>query len=421
MLGSKATLDSVPDSKLEGARVLMRVDFNVPLTKSGEVSDKTRILATLPTIERVLSKKPKALILMSHLGRPDGEAKPEFSLKPIVPLLSSLLNRPVTFLSDCVGEATVAACRDASAGSVILLENLRFHIEEEGSGVINGEKVKADKAAVSSFRLCLTSLGDIYVNDAFGTAHRGHSSMVGIDLGVKVAGLLMQKELEYFSKALENPQRPLLAILGGAKVRDKIQLIHSMLDKVDILLIGGGMAYTFLKVLSSIDIGNSLFDEEGSRIVPEIMKKAAEKGVKILLPSDWLCADKFDKDATIKLASMDTGIPAGWMGLDIGCESIKKFAETIANAKTILWNGPLGVFEFPRFANGSLGILDAVIAATQNGAVSIVGGGDTAAMVEGSGKASAVSHVSTGGGASLELLEGKQLPGVLALSNKADW
>lgn len=420
MLASKATLDNIPASKIAGARVIMRVDFNVPLA-NGVVSDKTRIIATLPSIKRVLEKKPRSLVLMSHLGRPDGQMKPEFSLKPIVHILEELLGKPVTFLSDCVGTEVEKACASPAEGSIILLENLRFHIEEEGSGVINGQKARADSANVDAFRASLTSLGDIYVNDAFGTAHRAHSSMVGVKHSIRVAGLLMQKELEYFAKALESPQRPLLAILGGAKVKDKIQLIQSMLSRVNILIIGGGMAYTFLKVSQGVKIGNSLFDEDGSKIVNDILEKAKEKNVKILLPTDWICADKFDKDANVMDASIETGgIPDGWMGLDIGLKSRVEFAKAVASAHTIVWNGPLGVFEFPKFAGGSRQVLDAVIASTKAGAISIVGGGDTAAFVEQAGKADQVSHVSTGGGASLELLEGKELPGVAALSAKAD-
>ena len=419
MLASKATLETI-ESKITGARVLLRVDFNVPVSKEGTVTDKTRIIATLPTINKVLAKHPKSLVLMSHLGRPDGQIKSEFSMRPIVPVLSELLGKPIQFLTDCVGPEVEAACSNPAEGSIILLENLRFHCEEEGSGIVNGEKIKADKQKIADFRASLTRLGDIFVNDAFGTAHRAHSSMVGVNLKHRVAGFLMQKELEYFAKALEHPQRPLLAILGGAKIKDKIALINNMLDKVNVLLIGGAMANTFLKVAKNMEIGTSLFDQDGAKMVPDILKKAEEKGVKIVFPVDLVCANKFDKDAESKEVQVSDGVPAGWMALDIGTKSVAAFSEAVATAKTILWNGPQGVCEFPRFAVGSLGLLEAVIQATTNGAISIAGGGETAAMVESSGKGDKLSHVSTGGGASLELLEGKDLPGVVALSNKSD-
>jgi len=413
MLSSKARICDLP--VIEGKRVLIRVDFNVPIA-DGQVADKSRITATVPTIKAILAKKPKSVILMSHLGRPDGQVKPEYSLRPVISVLEKELGGvPVHFIEDCVGVEEECS----NLNGIILLENLRFHPEEEGSSIINGEKIKASKEIIEKFRASLTRLGDVYINDAFGTAHRAHSSMVGVNLPVRVAGLLMEKELSYFGKALENPDRPLLAILGGAKIKDKIQLIMSMLDKVDMLIIGGGMAYTFLKVLKNVPIGNSLFDEDGAKIVPDIMKKASEKNVQILLPDDWICGDKFHKDANI--VEVSGSIPDGYMGLDIGKNSVEIFSEAISKAKTIVWNGPQGVFEFPRFAKGSIAVLDAVAKATKNGAVSIVGGGDTAALVEQAGRASEISHVSTGGGASLELLEGKQLPGVSALSNKSEF
>jgi len=281
---------------------------------------------------------------------------------------------------------------------------LRFHSEEEA-----GDEV---------FAKSLSKLGDIYVNDAFGTAHRAHSSMVGVKLPVRAAGKLLKKELDYFSKALENPPVPFLAILGGAKVKDKIQLIMKLLDKVNMMIIGGGMAYTFKKVLQKMEIGNSLFDADGAEIVPQIMAKAKEKGVEILLPIDFLAADKFDENAETKTVGEKEGIPTGWMGLDCGPLSIKAATKMIMNAKLIVWNGPQGVFEMEAFAGGSIAFLEAVCNATKGGCISIVGGGDTASLVENAGKSTAVSHVSTGGGASLELLEGKELPGVLALSSK---
>jgi phosphoglycerate kinase len=301
---------------------------------------------------------------------------------------------------------------------VLLLENLRFHVEEEGKGVnAEGAKFKASKEAVASFAASLTRLGDVYVNDAFGTAHRAHASMVGVNLPVRASGFLLKRELEYFSKALEAPARPFLAILGGAKVADKIQLIMSLLDKVDEMVIGGGMAFTFKKV-AGVAIGDSLFDEEGAKLVPGILAAAAAKGVKIHLPTDYVAADKFAADAATRTVSDAEGIPAGWRGLDVGPASSAAFCAAVGRARTIVWNGPAGVFEMPAFAAGTKALAEAVAAATaKNGAVSIIGGGDTATAAAMFGVEDKVSHVSTGGGASLELLEGKQLPGVTALTD----
>ncbi|OWF52928.1 phosphoglycerate kinase [Mizuhopecten yessoensis] len=355
---------------------------------------------------------------MSHLGRPDGRHQEKYSLAPVAEQLKTLLGRDVKFLSDCVGADVEAACADPAPGSVILLENLRFHVEEEGKGVDKeGAKVKAGKEAVDAFRASLSKLGDIYVNDAFGTAHRAHSSMVGCQLSKRASGFLLAKELTYFSKALDNPERPFLAILGGAKVADKLQLIENMLDKVNEMIVGGGMAFTFLKVLKNMEIGNSLFDDEGSKIIQKLMDKAAAKGVKIHLPVDFVTGDKFAEDAAIGQATVDTGIPSGHMGLDIGEKSSKDFTEVIGRAKTIVWNGPPGVFEFPNFAAGTKAVMDAVVKVTTSGATTIIGGGDTATCAAKYGTEAKVSHVSTGGGASLELLEGKNLPGVAALSD----
>lgn len=417
MLQNKAGIEDIA-SKLAGKRVLMRVDFNVPI-ENGVVTDKTRIVGTIPTIKYVFDHGAKCLILMSHCGRPDGRKQDKYTLKPVVPVLKELIGKDVTFLQDCVGPDVESKCANPSEGELILLENLRFHVEEEGSGKDeSGNKIKAKPENVETFRQSLTKLGDIFVNDAFGTAHRPHSSMVGVTLPIKVAGLLMKKELDYFGKALENPQKPFLAILGGAKVKDKILLIKNLLDRVDMMIVGGGMAYTFKKVLNNMPIGNSLYDEEGAKIVPEIMSKAKEKNVEIVFPVDFVCGDKFDRNAEIKEFDDSTGIPDGWMGMDCGPKTIENAKKVIEKAKTIVWNGPQGVFEFEKFAKGSLAYLEAVVEATKKGAVSIVGGGDTASLVENAGKSSMMSHVSTGGGASLELLEGKELPGVVALSDK---
>ena len=356
---------------------------------------------------------------MSHLGRPDGKPNPKYSLKPVAAELEKLLGKKVTFTDDCVGPEVEKVVDGTTDGGVVLLENLRFHAEEEGSSKDGeGKKVKADKAEVEKFRKGLTALGDVYINDAFGTAHRAHSSMVGVDLPQKASGFLMKKELEYFAAALESPKRPFLAILGGAKVSDKIQLIDNMLDKVNALIIAGGMAFTFKKVLDNMPIGNSLFDEAGSKKVPELMEKAKKNNVKITLPCDYITADKFAADADTGYAEDKEGIKDGWMGLDCGEKSIKLYQEAIDDAKTILWNGPPGVFEMEKFANGTKKTMDAAVAAAQSGKIVIIGGGDTATVAAQYGVEEKLSHVSTGGGASLELLEGKELPGVTALSTK---
>merc|ERR1712232_672207 len=339
----------------------------------------------------VLEKGAKSVVLASHLGRPDG----------------------------CVGAEVEKTCADPAAGSVILLENLRFHVEEEGKGVDkDGNKIKAEKDAVAQFRASLRKLADIYCNDAFGTAHRAHSSMVGEGFDVKCSGGLMSKELDAFAKVLDTPAKPVLAILGGAKVSDKIQLIMNMLDKVNTMIIGGGMAYTFLKGSDGMEIGTSLYDEEGAKIVPNIMEKAKSLGVKIVLPVDFVISSKFGEDGEIKEATKETGIPEGFMGLDCGPKSVELNAQTVAESKTIIWNGPMGVFELAKFETGTKSLMDAVVAATANGVVTVIGGGDTATACKKYNTEDKVTHCSTGGGASLELLEGKDLPGVSALSDK---
>ncbi|KAF4122254.1 phosphoglycerate kinase [Geosmithia morbida] len=411
---------SITDVDVQDKRVLIRVDFNVPLDENKNITNNQRIVGALPTIKYALENGAKTVILMSHLGRPNGAPNAKYTLKSVVPELEKLLGKPVTFAPDCVGPEVEEIVSKTTGGGIVLLENLRFHIEEEGSSKDKeGKKVKADKAKVEEFRKGLTALGDVYINDAFGTAHRAHSSMVGVDLPQKAAGFLMKKELDYFAQALEAPKRPFLAILGGAKVSDKIQLIDNLLDKVNTLIICGGMAFTFKKTLYNIPIGTSLFDEAGSKTVASLMEKAKAKGVKVVLPVDFITADKFDKDANTGKASDAEGIPEGWMGLDCGEESIKLYKEAIADAKTILWNGPAGVFEFEKFAHGTKATLDAVVDGAQNaGKIVIIGGGDTATVAAKYGVEDKLSHVSTGGGASLELLEGKELPGVTALSSK---
>ncbi len=414
------------------------VDFNVPLNKTtGAVEDASRIEASVPTIQYLLKNGARSIVLASHLGRPDGRPSKKASLKPIVPVVSKLIGRPVTFVSDCVGKSVEAVCanpKPASDGgaSVFLLENLRFHAEEEGSGVDEkGKKFKPTKEQISAFRASLSSLCDVYVNDAFGTVHRAHSSIVGVKptSGLRAGGLLLKTELRAFSKALESPDRPYVAILGGAKVSDKIQLIENLLDRVNILIVGGGMAYTFLKTAYGMEIGNSLFDAEGSKVVASLIAKAKAKGVQLLLPIDHLITDKItNTGADIKLISSaaaadskeqngNGSIPAGYIGVDIGPQTAARNAKVIWSAKTVIFNGPMGVFEYPAFAAGTLSALQACAAATQaSGATTIIGGGDTASAAYKFGFASLVSHVSTGGGASLELLEGKALPGIVSLS-----
>lgn len=410
---------SIKEVSLTNKRVLMRVDFNVPQDKAtGAITNTQRIVAALPTIEYAL-ENGASVVLMSHLGRPDGERVEKYSLKPVAEKLSELLGKPVKFLTDCVGPEIEAACSAIKPGEIILLENLRFHLEEEGKRKNeDGTSTKADPEKVAAFRASLTKLGDVFVNDAFGTAHRAHSSVVGVNLPDKVAGFLMQKELDAFASVLDHPKRPFLAILGGAKVADKIPLIRSLLDNANEIIIGGGMAYTFKKINEGMEIGTSLFDPEGAKIVAELMEKAKAKGVQIHLPVDFVCAEKFDPNAESKIVDDQAGIPVDWMGLDIGPKTRVLFAEVIARAKTIIWNGPAGVFEFDRFAEGTKSMAEAVAAATAAGAISVVGGGDTATAAKKFKVADKVSHCSTGGGASLELLEGKPLPGVSALNEK---
>jgi phosphoglycerate kinase len=409
---------SIRELKLSGKRVLIRVDFNVPQDKaSGAITNNQRIVAAVPTIRHAL-EQGASVVLMSHLGRPDGQRIAKYSLKPVAAELERLLGRPVTFLDDSSGPAVEAACANPAPGSVILLENLRFHIEEEGKVKLeDGSSRKADPAAVEAFRSSLSRLGDIYVNDAFGTAHRGHSSMVGVNLPEKAAGFLMEAELKAFEAVIASPRRPLLAILGGAKIADKIPLIRNLIDKADEIIIGGGMAYTFKKVLNGMEIGDSLFDPEGAKIVGELAQKAKERGVSLILPVDYVCADKFDPNAATRPADDSTGIPKGWMGLDGGPRSIALFREAILRAKTIVWNGPSGVFEFEKFAASTRAMAEAIAEATAHGATTVVGGGDTATAARKFKVAEKVTHCSTGGGASLEYLEGKVLPGVAFLES----
>ncbi len=413
---------TVRDVDLKGKRVIMRVDFNVPI-KDGRVTDDTRIQAALPTIKHVLSQGG-ALVLMSHLGRPKGKGyEAEFSLKPAADQLAALLGKPVAFAADCLKAAAEVAA--LQPGQVLMLENTRFYKEEEGKAKTDGltdDEAKAKKAEMKEKQKAMAktfaSYGDIYVNDAFGSAHRAHASTAVICKyitekgGANVAGFLMEKEIQYLAQAIANPARPFVAIIGGAKVSGKLEVLRSLMEKVDAILIGGGMAYTFLKAQGH-EIGNSLVENELLDTAKETLALTKAKGVKFLLPVDNVAADKFDNAAQLKTVGQD--IPAGWMALDIGPQAVAAYTAEIAQAKTIVWNGPMGCFEMPNFAAGTTAICRAV---AESGAVSIIGGGDSVAAVNQSGLADKMTHISTGGGASLELLEGKQLPGVVALDNK---
>ena len=399
---------SIKDLDLDGKRVFMRVDFNVPLDEGGGVLDDTRIVETLPTIEYAVRHHAR-LVLASHLGRPKGKPNPKMSLKPVAERLRNLLDERigrginVGFAPDCVGIQAEEMATKLEKGHTLLLENLRFHAEEEAND--------------EHFSRNLAKLAEFYVNDAFGTAHRAHASTVGITKFVKrsAAGLLMQKELDYLGKALHHPGRPFVAILGGAKVSDKIPVIQNLTDKVDALLIGGGMAYTFLKA-RGMEVGNSLLESDKIDLAQKLLGQAKARGVKFLLPVDHVVADKVAPDARTHIVAEGHAIPAGQMGLDIGPKTVALFSAQIEAASTIVWNGPMGVFEQEPFAHGTYAIARAV--AANRPAVSIVGGGDSVSAVHKAGVADKITHISTGGGASLEFLEGKKLPGVEALSNK---
>jgi len=391
---------SLRDLELAGKRVLMRVDFNVPL-KEGEVADDLRIQAALKSIRFVIEHGGK-LVLMSHLGRPKGRVKEDMRLAPVGKHLSGLLGREVKTLTDCVGEEVEAAVAEMKEGDVVLLENLRFHKEEKEND--------------PDFAAKLARLGDLYVNDAFGSAHRAHASTEGVAhlLQPAAAGFLMEKELEYFGRVMSNPEKPHIAVLGGAKVSDKILVIESFMERVDALLVGGAMAYTFLKA-RGVEVGASRVEEDKLDVADAVLKKAAERNVKVSLPVDHVAAEKFEETAEPK--GVDTvQIPAGLMGMDIGPKTVENFKAEIATARTVVWNGPMGVFEWESFAAGTRAVAEAL---ASSDAVSIIGGGDSAAAVRRFGLADRMSHVSTGGGASLEFLEGKELPGVVALTDKS--
>lgn len=394
---------TINDVDLKNKKVLMRCDFNVPLDENQQITDDRRITASLPSIKKVLSEGG-ALILCSHLGRPKGEKRPEMSLKPVANRLSELLNVTVKLSDDCIGEGAAELKKDLQPGEILLLENLRFHKGETDNNF--------------NFARELAEYAELFVNDAFGTAHRAHASTEGVThhIDQSVAGYLIEKEIEYLDGAINNPKRPLVAILGGAKISGKIDVIKNLFDKVDALIIGGGMVYTFYKA-KGWEIGTSLLEEDKIELAKELLEEAEDKNVALFLPVDNVIADAFENDAETSTVTAGQ-IPENWMGLDIGPETIEKFSEEVAKAKTIVWNGPMGVFEMSNFSIGTRKIAEAIAECTANGAISIIGGGDSAAAITKFGLDDKISHISTGGGASLEFLEGKKLPGIEALTDK---
>jgi len=392
----------VDDIALKGKRVLVRVDFNVPLDENLNITDDIRITSALPTIKKIMSEGGK-VILMSHLGRPKGQVNPKYSLKPAAVRLSELLGVEVKFAPDCVGEEVEAIVNSLKDGEVCLLENLRYYAEEEKN--------------VPEFAEKLAKLGDVYVNDAFGSAHRAHASTEGVTKFIKtcVSGYLMKKELDYLGTAVSNPKRPFTAILGGAKISGKIDVINNLASKVDNLIIGGGMAYTFYKAMG-YEVGTSLLEAEKVDLAKQILEDTPKTGVNFMLPKDVVVAAEFNNDSPAEVVAIDK-IPADKMGLDIGPDTVEAFKKVVLESKTVLWNGPMGVFEMDNFAKGTNAIAAALAEATKNGAITIIGGGDSASAIKKAGLEDQVTHVSTGGGASLEFLEGKVLPGVAALND----
>lgn len=393
-------ITSIDSLELTGKKVLVRVDFNVPLDDDGHITDDNRIRESLPTIRKIIDERGR-VILMSHLGRPKGKRNEKYSLKPVAGRLAELLGTDVAFADDCIGDTAVQAVEKLGEGEVLLLENLRFYAEEEAND--------------ESFARQLASLADVYINDAFGTAHRAHASTEGVAHHVEehAAGYLLLKELRYLGEAVDSPERPFVAILGGSKISGKIDVIMSLLKKCDAILVGGGMIFTFFKAMGK-NVGDSLVEEDRIELAGRILDEAKTANVRLLLPDDVVVADAFANDAQRRTVSVDE-IEAGWMGLDIGPKTIGIFRREILEAKTVVWNGPMGVFEMSNFAAGTKAVAEALVEATDKGAVTIVGGGDSAAAIAQLGLADGVTHVSTGGGASLEFLEGKTLPGVAAL------
>lgn len=393
----------IEDIEVTGKRVLVRVDFNVPLDEQGRITNDKRIAASLPTIEYLVGHKAK-VILMSHLGRPKGERKPRFSLSPVAEELKKRLAAPVSFVEDCVGEKVAKAVEELAEGGVLLLENLRFYKEETDND--------------PTFAGRLAEIADIYVNDAFGTAHRAHASTEGVThhVGSCAAGYLMKKELDYLGKALENPERPFVAVLGGAKISGKIDVIRNLLEKVDSLIVGGAMAFTFEKAQGK-EIGKSLLEEDKLGLAADVLQQAEKEGKRLLLPVDYAACAEISDDAPVKEVPAGE-MPSDLLGVDIGPRTIEMFGGELRGARTIVWNGPMGVFEKERFARGTFEIAKVLADCTAEGATTIIGGGDSASAISSAGLSDKVTHVSTGGGASLEFLEGKTLPGIAALSNK---
>ena len=401
---AKRSLSALNSDALRGKRVLVRVDFNVPLNDAGAITDDTRIRAALPTIKDLTSKGAK-VILSAHFGRPKGEVKEDMRLTPVAARLSELLGKPVAKTDSCIGPDAEAKVNAMADGDVVLLENVRFFAEEEKNDAGFAEK--------------LAGLAEVYVNDAFGAAHRAHASTEGVTKFLKpaVAGFLMEKELQYLQGAVDEPKRPLAAIVGGSKVSSKIGVLEALIDKCDKVLIGGGMIFTFYKA-RGLSVGKSLVEEDKLELAKELEAKAKAKGVELLLPTDVVLADNFAPDANSQVADV-TAIPDGWMGLDIGPDAVKVFQAALADCQTVIWNGPMGVFEFEKFATGTNAIATTLAELSGKGCCTIIGGGDSVAAVEKAGLADKMSHISTGGGASLELLEGKVLPGVAALNDAA--
>lgn len=395
---SKRTVEDLP---VQGKRVLVRVDYNVPLNEQGQITDDTRIRETLPTLTLLL-QKGASLVLCAHLGRPKGKPNPAYSLKPVAKRLEELLKRPVQMAPDCVGEEVEAMANALPAGGILLLENLRFHAEEEAND--------------AAFAKSLAASGELFVQDAFGAVHRAHASTAGVNAYLpSAAGLLLSKEIYYLSKALENPEKPFIAILGGAKVSDKIDVIDNLLEKVNALVIGGAMAYTFLKA-QGLSTGNSKVEADKIDVAKTLLKKAQDRHIQVFLPLDHVVVDQVDAKAVSEITP-DRSIPEGKIAVDIGPMTLKSLVPLLQKAKTVVWNGPMGIFEMPPFAQGTFGVARTLAEATKHGATTIVGGGDSVAAVKQAGLGDQLSHISTGGGASLEFLEGKTLPGIAALPN----
>lgn len=393
---------TIEDIQIKNKRVVMRVDFNVPI-KDGKITDDNRIVQALPSINYVIDNGG-LLILLSHLGRPKGEPNPEFSLKPVADYLATIVSAKVHFAEDCIGKEAEKAVASAKPGEIVVLENVRFH---------SGE-TKNDSSLSKSF----AALGDVFVNDAFGSSHRAHCSVAGITefLQPAAAGYLLEKEIKFLSESINAPERPFVAVLGGAKVSDKIGVIRNLIDKVDTIIVGGGMTYTFYKA-KGLPIGKSLLEDDKVELAAELMQEAEANGVKLLLPVDSIVAQEFSNETAFKTVS-ESGIEDDWMALDIGETSATLFSDVVKSAKTVIWNGPMGVFELPNFAKGTFAVARAMADATSNGAITIIGGGDSASAIKKAGLDDKVSHVSTGGGASLEYLEGKELPGITSLTDK---